>query len=547
MTNELISAASSDLDALRQEMTNLAWDNEVLRETLSTLEYQLETDGWTTLTGTLESEFSREALRKINGLARQYYLKNPLIQRGVNVQSYYVFGQGVEIAAADPEVNDVVQAFWDDAKNKAELTAQQALTMKERELTLFGDLFFVFFVKRDGTVRVRTIPPDEIDDILCNPEDGKDPWWYKRSYQVRDLSGVYRSRTAYYKDWRYTGNERPTEAGAEVMAEPVFHVRVGGLSDMRFGVSEVYAAQDWAKAYKAFLEDWATITRAYSRFAWRLTTPTKAGIANAKAKLSTTISTSGSTETNPPPVTGSTFIGGPGVGMEPLKTAGATTSAEDGRRLLLMVAAVMGLPESFFGDVSVGTLATARSLDRPTELKMVSRQALWTDTLTDICEYVITQAVRAGKLKGTITEQDDGTPTVELPPGEDGEERDATVTVTFPPILEHDVAASVEAIVKAATLGGSQIASVIDPQTVSRELLTALGVADIDAVMETIYPVDAETGEPVMPEPATPEPEPGEEPEPDDGGDFAPFGGEEAIVRAARKFRAEMERLLVGA
>jgi len=537
MTNELQSAPS-DIDVLRQEMANLAWDNEVLRETLTALEYQLDNEGWTTVSQSLDSEFSRDALRKINALVRLYWLKNPLIQRGVNVQSYYVFGQGVEIAADDQDVNDAVQYFLDDAKNQTELTSQQALMMKETELTLFGNVYFVFFVK-SGRVRIRTIPETEIDDIVTNPEDAKDPWWYKRVYSVRQDDGRYAPKTVYYKDWRYTGRDKPTDG--EIAAEPVYHVKVGGLSDMRFGVSEVYAALDWAKAYKSFLEDWATIVRAYSRFAWNLTVPTKAGIATAKAKLATTISTGGASETNPPPVTGSTFIGQGDVSMQPIRTAGATTSAEDGRRLLLMVASSMGIPESFFGDVSVGTLATARSLDRPTELKFVSRQSLWGDVLQDICDYVVLQAVRARILPGTIEEQDDGTPLVTLPAGEDGEERDATVSITFPPILEHDVAATVESIVKAATLGGSPMADTIDPMTISRLLLTALGVEDVDAVMETIYPIDPETGEPTLPEPEPEPPMVGEEPE---GEEPAPFGGDEAVVVAARRFRQEIEQLV---
>jgi len=194
-----------------------------------------------------------------------------------------------------------------------------------------------------------------------------------------------------------------------------------------------------------------------------------------------------------------------------VRTAGATTSAEDGRRLLLMVAASMGLPESFFGDVSVGTLATARSLDRPTELKMRSRQTLWADVIEDILAYVVEWAVRApnGDLKGSIQEEEDGTPAVYLSPVEDpltGElvERDMTISVTFPSILEHDVAASVDAIVKAGTLGAAGMAAgTIDMRTLSRMLLSALGEQDVDALLDVIYPPEDEEGEEPTPEAAT--------------------------------------------
>ena len=50
------------------------------------------------------------------------------------------------------------------------------------------------------------------------------------------------------------------------------------------------------------------------------------------------------------------------------------------------------------------------------------------------------------------------------------------------------MAAQVSAIVDAATLGGHPPANTIDVQTVSRLLLSALGVPDIDDVMEKLYP-----------------------------------------------------------
>ena len=120
----------------------------------------------------------------------------------------------------------------------------------------------------------------------------------------------------------------------------------------------------------------------------------------AKAKLGGTLGGGGAADM--PPAVGSTFISGPDVKIEPVRTAGATVGADDARRLLLMVAASFGLPETYFGDASVGTLATARSLDRPTELKMIDRQTLWSDTLRAIHDYVLLWGVKAprGTLRG---------------------------------------------------------------------------------------------------------------------------------------------------
>jgi hypothetical protein len=488
---------------------------DLLQERLAELELSQEDAGWRLLGAEGNHEFSRRFLKQITSLSRLMFLKSPLINRAVTLQGFYVFGQGINIQAATPEVNDVVQAFMEDPKNKAELTSQQARTAKESTLQIDGNLFFVLFTNRtNGRVRVRTIPVDEVLDIVTNPEDAREHWYYRREWNTRTFDPVSGTPTSehkvvFYPDWRYRPTNRPTTIAGEQVAwdTPVYHVKVGGLDGMRFGVPETYAALDWARAYKSFLEDWATITRAYSRFAWKVTTPGGArGVAAAKAKLGTTLGSGNGTETNPPPVTGSTFVAaaGSGVDMTPLRTAGATTSASDGRQLLLMVAAATGMPEFFFGDANVGNHATAKTLDRPTELKFLDRQTLWADIHQDILQYVVDQSALAprGKLKGgyaPVEPGDDADPVVvlaDVPAEEDkatgktireAGPMDRGIDVDFPPILEHSVEENIAAIVQAATLTGHPPVA-FDPKTTTRMLLQVLGVEDIDEKVDAMYP-----------------------------------------------------------
>lgn len=548
------------MDNLDTRMVNMEEGWEPLRERISALELALEDVSWQRLIGESEREFSRDGLEQICAMARLMYLKNPLIQRGVNVQRDYVFGQGLTVKAESAAVDEVVQRFWEDDKNQAELTSHQALLYKEVELAVYGNVFFVFFVNQStGRVRVRTIPMDEVQEIICNPEDAKEPWFYKRVWTEEGVnleSGApnVEVKTAYYPDWHLTPalstTRSPSLAGKGEISgvpilweQPVYHVRTGGMAGMRFGVSEVYAAIDWARAYKSFLEDWATIVRAYSRFAFQLTVKGgKAGIAAAKVKLASTLGTD-AVETNPAPAAGSTFIGGESAMLQPVRTSGATTSAEDARRLLLMVAAVMGLPETFFGDASVGTLATAQSLDRPTELKFLSRQTLWADVLGAICDYVVIAAVRAGTLAGVIEEEEDGTPRVELAEidPETGDAVSAAVTVSFPPILEHDVAATMTAINQASSMG------VLDDRTIARLVLQALGVANVEDVLEKLFPNDelvsqaraerAALAPTLLPKQGEATPENGN----DEDGSASPLPDE--VEEAAREVREAVRRL----
>ena len=261
--------------------------------------------------------------------------------------------------------------------------------------------------------------------------------------------------------------------GAEVREETVYHVKVGALSDMRFGLPETYQSLDWARAYKEFLEDRATIARALSRFAWRVTAPGGAkGVAAAKTKLASTI---GATigETNPAPVTGSTFVAAQGgANLDPIRTVGATINPEEGRRFLLMAAMGSGLPETFYGDVSVGTLATAKSLDRPTQLKFLDRRTLWADVHLQIVQYVIDCAIKASKLNQNV---------------------DRHVDIGFPDLLEEDVTERVSAIIDAATLKGQSPAGTMDDRTLIRLLLQALGIEQIDELLDRIAPQDGDS------------------------------------------------------
>lgn len=462
---------------LREVEANERW----LSERLADLELALEDVNYQRLAAESQREFSREGLGRIMALSRLMFLKNPLINRAVTLQAIYVWGQGCTITSTDENVQATIDAFLKDDRNEVELTGHQARTMKEQDLQVLGNLFFAFFSSpADGSTVVRTLPAEEVQEIITNPEDVKEPWFYKRTWTASTLnitSGVSQqeSWTVWYPDFRYEPADKPaTIGGNPVMWDsPVYHVRVGGLSDMRFGLPETYQAQDWAKAYNVFLENWSTIVQAYARFAFKVTTKGgKAGIAAAQSKLGTTLATNGSPERNPPPQTASMFIGGESTDLQPVKTSGATTSADDARRLLLMVCAGFGMPESFFGDVSVGTLATAKSLDRPTELKFRDRQELWKSILITILRYVCARSKSAanGRLRQVNNE--------EIP-----------IEVSFPPILEHDIAEQMAAIVSGATLNGSPNANTMDRETLSKLVLGALGVPDVQAVLDRMQAI----------------------------------------------------------
>ncbi len=301
----------------------------------------------------------------------------------------------------------------------------------------------------------------------------------------------------------------------------------GGLtvSKWHFCCPRIYAAIDWAKAAKKFLESCATVRQALANIATHITT--KGGqqaIEGIKQQMQTTVNTQGSSlwDQNPPPVNASMLVTGPGTTFEPINTRAMSADPEEVRRFIHMVAMVFGIPETFFADASTGSLATAQSLDRPTELHFLEHQERWRETLVTIAKHVlivsagapsgklseslerrkieakqlrIAEAVRTVNRKGNV---------VYLAAAKPAKPSDIDVRVVFPAIREGDLAALVTAIMQAMTLGNNagQIVGIDEKRGVLL-LMETLGVENPEELIEEMYPdKEYEPDRTVEPEPA---------------------------------------------
>jgi hypothetical protein len=177
---------------------------------------------------------------------------------------------------------------------------------------------------------------------------------------------------------------------------------------------------------------------------------------------------------------------------------------------MLMAAMSFGFPETFYGDASVGSLATAESLDRPTELKVIDRQTLYRDIHMSIFDFVLKWAARTpqGQLRSlarVVIERDGdqvierlvwGTKTVTDKDGKAATKPiDPTITMTFPAVIEHNVREMIGAIADAQTLSGRSEGPGIPLETAVSRMLAELGIQDIDEVMEIWRELQAEREE----------------------------------------------------
>lgn len=491
-----MTESSDDRDVLAEQLRAEQETNLLLQESIADLE--ADNRGWLRI-DQLErgQEFSRAGLEQIAAAARLNWLANPLIQRAVNVRMFYTWGQGVEIQARDGGVNDLIQAFLDDPLNQQVLFGHDAREEKDRALQLDGNLVFALFTNPlTGAVQIRLIPWTEITDVICDPQDRERRWFYVREWTATTVdpatgrTAQVRQR-AFYPALGYRPALRARQMGdTPIMWDsPVLHRKVGGLEGMTFGVSEVYSALAWARAYKGFLEDWASLAKALSKFAWK--GKTKAGrVSSLRRALE-----SGNTDPTSvarQPAAGQALVGDGETDLTPISKAGATLDADSGRPLAMMVAAAMDIPYTILmGDADMGNLATAKTLDRPTELAMESRREMWAGTLRQFFDYVIDQAVKApqGPLRGTVlrprTDPDREVVTL-------AGDIDRNVDISWPSILEHDIAELVKAISDADATGH------VPAEIICRLLLTALGVENVDEVMDDLTDDDGNFTDPGM-------------------------------------------------
>jgi hypothetical protein len=395
-----------------------------------------------------------------------------------------VWGQGVTISVRDQsdegqDVNAVVQAFLDDPGNKKTFSGSQAREEMEQAAFTDGELFAALFTSRlTGKVQLRWLPVDEITDIIHDPEDQISDWYYRREWTERVVADgmlVQRLRSVYYPALGYEPqNKPPTINGHEVMWDaPVRMVSVNRPSGSTRGVPDSFAAIAWARSYKEFLEGWATLMRALSRFAWQTKTRgDRAKSVAAKVGTAPALTREGLRDGNIAGA-GAHVVTDPNTSLEAIPKTGATIDADSGRPLAAMVATALGVPVTMLlGDPGVtGARATATTLDQPMELEMQLRRELWGEFLRDVLNHVIDWAIRApkGPLKGTV-QRDGDRVIVELPDNDD-----RTIDIDWPEFESLPVDVLVKAIAEASAW--------LPPLVVAQQMAAALKLDNVDEIL----------------------------------------------------------------
>ncbi len=458
-------------------------------------------------------EFTRWGIQQIINVSRLHYIKHPWIRRGVNLSAAYVFGQGVEISSPDPDANEVLKE-WREI-NKA-VFGQIALTAQERSKSTDGNLFWASFADKENTgqVRHRIIDATEIQDIVTNPEDSTEEWYFRRVWAQRQFdesSGITRTSTVerWYPALNYEPVLKiPTINGVEVEWDtPVYHRKCGGIWSWLFGCPRIFPALEWDREGTKFLEAFASVWAALHQIS--ITYTTKGGqqaIEGFKQQMQTSVGpTSNLLDQNPGAVAGSLAAMGPGSVLAAFKTQGAGGNPSDIKEFRNFVACVLEIPPTWLGDMETSNLSTAKTLDRPTELGFLLKQEEWQEDLVVLATYAlkVSAGAASGKLKEARDKRNLSSAGLHIheaarvmkdchwvyeaaaKPADD----DIEVLADFPSIREGDTMEEIEAIVLATTLGNKGGEAVgIDLKESVRLMSKKLDIPKPDETVEEMFP-----------------------------------------------------------
>ena len=423
----------------------------ILREATKTVEDSIaqEDKGWINLStisaiGELTTIQRKEDIKR----SRYYALTDPLAAQALRLWTDYTFGTGMSYHANDKTTTKVLDGFWKSKDNKPILSPTGQRKYSHKLLT-DGQIYYVLFLGSKGQATIRVIDCLEITETIANPDDIEDVRYFKREWTTPQGS----PQKAYYRSFRNIKDKGTPDHSGENITKTndalVYRLEYNN------GLPLLLPALDWIKLYRQFLASRVAIMLALARFAWK--SKVKGGAAaveSIKAK------------TNEQEIAAAShLVENLGVDTTPIKTdTGARNAYDDGRMIKLQVASATGWPEQYFGDISIGNLATAKTVELPVQKMCQSYQAIWAGAYDDIDQMVL---------------EHNGIP-----------EDKRYIDRDFPAITPEDageIAKGIAAIIP-------QFPRLADSRDVLQQALMAIGVQDVNAALEQLDKDQKESG-----------------------------------------------------
>lgn len=410
--------------------------------------------------------------------SRKALVHDPIAGAEANLRSNFAFGRGISKPQAVEEVvQEVIDRAWEDPVNKKKLTSFQAQRKRSNDLLATANLF-PGFVELNGRIRVVFLEPDEVTDIVADPDDDEIPLYYvtrkrKQEWDFNqdrpkpvlgyEMEGG-RELVYYFPHWRFV--EEAVRWAAETNGPPppmppiykrgdawMEHVAINQIGRTQFGIPPMARTLRFYSAMNQLTEAQVAMRQgAASIIAQRIRRGGPKDVQRAAAGVLNMVGEFGASrfgrraegdeprnagpgtepqQGKPPVPAGSWLTSNEGERLEAVNlSSGASQAAQDAQIVRAPLAAASGFGQHYLGDPSSTTLAGGTTLELPTLMEVSAWQETFEGLYRHFTDRSIEAAVRAGQLGGMIgVEKGDGRSLADLRLPEDKAEMEKRLGV----------------------------------------------------------------------------------------------------------------------
>ena len=330
-------------------------------------------DKYRRLSGNPGRDLSPLTHERMLEIAYRLYDRNPLAHRIVELTKDFVVGGGVSYRAENPEVQAVLDDFWNDPVNNWNLKQHD----RALELGLFGEQCYPVFINPfNGRIRLGSLDPARISQVRANPENAEEiETIIPKGADQNPLRVVHQDEDA----------DSPTYGK---LVGDCFFFAINKVSSASRGRSDLLCLADWIDGYEQFLFNRIDRSSLISAFVWDVTLEgmNEEEIAAWLKK-------------NPSPKPGSVRAHNEKAKWEAVSPdLKANDAVEEARLLRNFILSGAGFPEHWFSEGSQVNRATAQEMGVPTLKRLSARQRYFKYMIEYIFRYVLDQAVIHGRI-----------------------------------------------------------------------------------------------------------------------------------------------------
>jgi hypothetical protein len=244
-------------------------------------ELESENTGWRSIGTSNDSirDFTTDTHRELSRMAWSAVMTNPIAAREIFYKTVFVAGKGLRATSQIPEIQKILDEFWTSTRNKI----PYYFPMYINRYNIDGEVFFALFVeKQSGKVTLRDIEPQEITEILYDPDDVAVPVYFRRQYTktagAKGASVATETKDIWYrsvdciqhpqleKEVKLPDNAEKAGDDEKDVDIFVFHFKNSLLTNRRRGLSTLTNHLPWLREYKDILRMRTGINKARSTF-----------------------------------------------------------------------------------------------------------------------------------------------------------------------------------------------------------------------------------------------------------------------------------------